>query len=189
VRILWMQQLSLKGCGCFESERIRVRFCMTIGHILTGTVKRVRLELIRMTPLVWLLCVSNSRCGSMWCGRLLEVHVEPEGAVVRLGSIRSTCDRFGCGPEICGGSGHSMCLHGNVPTRILERNGGAERNDPPPISRPDGIPKARIMRWMDNTQLMRSASPDLNARVRLDSHNRKEKRDVRNRIEKVTKEA
>jgi hypothetical protein len=64
---------------------------------------------------------------------------------------------------------------------------------PPPIPRPDGIPGAMIMTWMDNTQLIKSTSTDLNCRARLDSCNRmvggpshqKVKTDVkRTRIEK-----
>jgi hypothetical protein len=31
------------------------------------------------------------------------------------------------------------------------KRGGAERNDPPPISRPDGIPDSLIISWIDNT--------------------------------------
>jgi hypothetical protein len=47
---------------------------------------------------------------------------------------------------------------------------GTEGHEAPPISRPDRIPESLLMRWIDDTQLMKLASSDLNLCLVLDSH-------------------
>jgi hypothetical protein len=42
----------------------------------------------------------------------------------------------------------------------------------PPISRPDGIPDSLIVSWIDNTQLIKDASSDLNSHSLLDCDGR-----------------